>query len=134
MRVPITGGSLPGRALRRCFITLGLSDDDGNLSFNKFVTLGLLTAFFIILLRRLTPDPAVLAFGIFVGVCGFGLKAVMSYLEHLSITNTFSSQTTTNLKGDLSEMIRAVKERKRATLEGTQDTQTVPQVRAPDAP
>lgn len=123
-----TAHSWAGGIVSRVLTKFGLTNDDGNLSFNKAITLGLFSCFVLILVTRSDPNPATLAFGIFVGVAGFGLKAVMAYMERTTITNAFSSSSDVKLTGNLSDMIRAVKERRRnAVLEGTEDSGKVPQ-------
>lgn len=117
-----------GAIVSRVLTKFGLTNDDGNLSFNKAITLGLFSCFVLILVMRSDPNPATLAFGIFVGVAGFGLKAVMAYMDRMTITSAFNTNTDVKLTGNLSEMIRAVKERRRAAvLDGTEDSGKVPQ-------
>lgn len=88
----------------------GFGDGDGNLSFNKSVTAVSLGTFAYAVVHALNPSWALLSFGIVVIGAGFGLKGYLGWVNRNATHATISDSL--SITGDLSQMIRAARERR----------------------
>lgn len=104
---------------------IGLGDGDGNLSFNKSVTVAMLTLLVTAVLTGRGLTWPVVTFGTTIIGAGFGLKAFMAVVARQTtmITGTDSLAIT----GNAEKMIAAIKQRRDPTL-GVEDSGRVPQV------
>lgn len=107
---------------------IGLGDGDGNLSFNKMVTLVLINVFAICALRQIPVAWELLSFGVMLQAAGFGIKGFMAFLA--TRKEMYTATTDTKITGDLAKVIAAMKAPagERDTVLGIQPSGRVPQV------
>lgn len=115
MTTPRTPQSSPNRnALER----FGVGDGDGNLSFNKMVTATTLALWWYMIVQRYDPAWPTLMFGIVVIGAGFGLKGYLGAVKQTNMAGTANLSTVTStsvaLTGDAADVVRAVRERRKA--------------------
>lgn len=124
---PLPPSSWLGSRLRRLFKTFGVADTDGDLSFNKSMTLAAMGSFVYMVIRAKNPPTDVLFFGMVALGAGFGLKGYLGGMAR----GTYGGQTNTSIdiKGqDLVNLLRAAREKRNAANNDHEESGQVPQV------
>lgn len=96
---------------------LGLSGDDGNISFNKSVTAVMVATFVYAVVRRLTPTWELLTFGTVLVGAGFGLKGYLAAMAR----QTTNAQVSATSHIDAAAIAREIAAR-RDEKDGTEAT------------
>lgn len=99
----------------RLVTRVGLDDGKGHLSFNKAMTLVAMATFVYCVVTRREPAWTLLSYGIVVIGAGFGLKGYLGGVKQNRLEARSRANIHTELKGDLTEIAKAIASRRHAT-------------------